>query len=43
MISAAVGNCRGNMAKASELLGVSRPALYDLMKKHGLFKQGARQ
>lgn len=39
MIAAAVGRCRGNMAKASELLGVSRSALYDLMKKHGLFKQ----
>jgi DNA-binding NtrC family response regulator len=39
MVSAAVGNCGGNMVKASELLGVSRPALYDLMKKHGLFKR----
>jgi transcriptional regulator with GAF, ATPase, and Fis domain len=38
MISAAVGKCGGNMARASELLGVSRSALYDLMKKHGLFK-----
>jgi transcriptional regulator of acetoin/glycerol metabolism len=43
MIHAAVDNCGGNMARASELLGVSRPALYDLMKKHGLFKPGARQ
>jgi DNA-binding NtrC family response regulator len=43
MIHAAVDNCCGNMAKASELLGVSRPALYDLMKKHGLFKPYARQ
>lgn len=38
MISAAFGNCGGNMARASEMLGVSRPALYDLMKKHGLQK-----
>ncbi|MDD2336919.1 MAG: PEP-CTERM-box response regulator transcription factor [Geobacteraceae bacterium] len=26
----------GNIAKASEILGVSRPTLYDLMKKHGM-------
>ncbi|HBG07217.1 MAG TPA: hypothetical protein DDY22_17075 [Geobacter sp.] len=43
MITAAVGNCGGNMVRASELLGVSRPALYDLMKKHGLFKSAPRQ
>jgi DNA-binding NtrC family response regulator len=43
MVSAAVGNCGGNIVKASELLGVSRPAFYDLMKKHGLYKPGARQ
>jgi DNA-binding NtrC family response regulator len=42
MIMAAIGKCGGNMARASELLGVSRSALYDLMKKHGLFK-GNRQ
>lgn len=42
MIHAAVDNCGGNMAKASELLGVSRPALYDLLKKHGLFKPVGR-
>jgi len=26
----------GNIAKASQVLGVSRPTLYDLMKKHGM-------
>jgi two-component system NtrC family response regulator len=26
----------GNIAKASEALGVSRPTLYDLMRKHGM-------
>lgn len=43
MISEAVDNCGGNIVKASELLGVSRPALYDLMKKHGLFRPAVRQ
>jgi two-component system NtrC family response regulator len=26
----------GNIARAAESLGISRPALYDLMSKHGL-------
>ncbi|GAW65581.1 transcriptional regulator [Geoanaerobacter pelophilus] len=40
MVEEAVGNSGGNMTRASELLGVSRPALYDLMKKYGLGKKG---
>jgi two-component system NtrC family response regulator len=26
----------GNIAKAAELLGVSRPTIYDLMNRHGI-------
>lgn len=40
VISAAVDSSRGNLAKASELLDVSRSTLYDLLKKHGLFNPG---
>ena len=32
-IVAALARANGNIVKASELLGVSRPTLYDLMKK----------
>jgi len=37
-IMAAVDTSCGNLVKASEILGVCRPTLYDLMKKHGLHK-----
>jgi two-component system, NtrC family, response regulator len=33
MVIAAIENQRNNMAKASEALGISRPTLYDLVKK----------
>ncbi len=32
----AFGLCEGNVSRISELLGVSRPTLYDLMGKHGI-------
>lgn len=35
-IVAALGRVNGNMVKAAELLGVSRPTLYDLMHRLGL-------
>ena len=35
-IVAALGRANGNIAKAAELLGVSRPTLYDLMHRLGL-------
>jgi two-component system NtrC family response regulator len=37
MVMAAIDRNRGNIARAAEELGVSRPTLYDTMKKHGLF------
>ena len=35
-ILAALGRVNGNVLKAAELLGVSRPTLYDLMHRLGL-------
>lgn len=35
-ILAAMERHGGNIVKAADELGVSRPTLYDLMKKHGL-------
>jgi two-component system NtrC family response regulator len=36
MIVSVINQQGGNIAKASETLGVSRPTLYDLMRKHNL-------
>lgn len=36
MIVAVIDRSNGNIVKAAEALKVSRPTLYDLMKKHGL-------
>ena len=33
-VQQALAMARGNVAKAAELLGVTRPTLYDLMNRH---------
>lgn len=38
-----LGRVNGNISKAAELLGVSRPTLYDLMEKYGMRAPGATQ
>lgn len=39
-INRIMAHAAGNMSEAARLLGVSRPALYDLVKKHGLSIRG---
>lgn len=36
LVGVTIEKSRGNIAKAAEILGVSRPTLYDLMKKHAI-------
>lgn len=36
MILSAMSRYNGNIVKASESLGISRPTMYDLLKKHGI-------
>jgi len=36
LITAAIDHQNGNLGMAAETLGISRPTLYDLLKKHGL-------
>ena len=38
MVVAAIENQNNNMAKTAEALGISRPTLYDLIKKHNIVK-----
>jgi two-component system NtrC family response regulator len=40
MIRTALAKCKGNILKASESLGISRPTMYDLLKKHDIENPG---
>ena len=37
MVVSSIDRHKGNIAKAAEELGISRPTLYDIMRKHGLY------
>ncbi len=39
-IRVALTRCYGNISKAAELLGITRPTFYDLMNKYGLSAEG---
>jgi two-component system NtrC family response regulator len=43
MVVFALDKYGGNIAKSAEELGISRPTLYDIMKKHGLFNGTVQQ
>ena len=38
MVVTAIENQKNNMARTAEVLGISRPTLYDLVKKHNILK-----
>ncbi|MFO7765543.1 MAG: PEP-CTERM-box response regulator transcription factor [Pelovirga sp.] len=40
LLSRALEDCDGNIQKAAEQLAVTRPTLYDLLKKYGLYVSG---
>ncbi len=39
-IRVALTKCYGNISKAAEMLGVTRPTLYDLLSKYGMSAEG---
>ena len=39
-IRVALTKCFGNISKAAEMLGVTRPTLYDLLSKYGMSAEG---
>jgi len=39
-IRVALTKCYGNISKAAEMLGITRPTLYDLLSKYGLSAEG---
>jgi two-component system NtrC family response regulator len=43
LIAEALDSTDGNILKASECLGVSRPTLYDLMKKYNFYVKSASE
>lgn len=43
MVVSALDRASGNIAKAAEVLGISRPTLYDILKKQGLFNGTLQQ
>jgi two-component system NtrC family response regulator len=43
MVMSVLDRHKGNIARSAEELGISRPTLYDIMKKHGLFSETLQQ
>ena len=39
-IRVALTKCYGNISKAADMLGITRPTLYDLLSKYGLSAEG---
>jgi two-component system NtrC family response regulator len=43
LLAEALDATQGNIMKAAEALGVSRPTLYDLMKKHNFILENIEE